>query len=52
VDRKKGLFRVYAVAREAKELSVNPMGEAVCATPAFANGQIFVRGHSHLWCID
>ena len=51
VDRKKGLFRVYAVAREAKELSVNPMGEAVCATPAFANGQIFVRGHSHLWCI-
>ncbi len=52
VDRKRGLFRVYAVAREAKELSVNPMGEAVSATPAFANGQIFVRGHSHLWCID
>ena len=51
VDRKKGVFRVYAAAREARELSVNPMGEAVSATPAFADGQIFVRGHDHLWCI-
>ncbi len=51
VDRKNGVFRVFAAAREAKEVSVNPMGEAVSATPAFAGGQIFVRGHGHLWCI-
>ena len=51
VDRVKGVFRVYAAGREAKELSVNPMGDAVSATPAFANGRIYVRGHKNLWCI-
>lgn len=51
VDRVKGVFRVYATGREGKELSVNPMGDAVRATPAFANGRIYVRGHKNLWCI-
>jgi hypothetical protein len=27
------------------------MGEAVSATPIIAGGQLFVRGHDHLWCI-
>jgi outer membrane protein assembly factor BamB len=52
VDRVKGVFRVYAAGREAKELSANPMGDAVSATPAFANGRIYVRGHKHLWCVE
>ncbi len=51
VDRAKGVFRVYATGREAKVLSVNPMGDGVRATPAFANGRIYVRGHKNLWCI-
>jgi outer membrane protein assembly factor BamB len=51
VDRMKGLFRVYAAGREAKELAANPMGDAVSATPAFAGGRIYVRGHKNLWCI-
>lgn len=51
VDRAKGVFRVYATGREAKVLSVNPMGDAVRATPAFANGRIYVRGQKNLWCI-
>ncbi|HQA38903.1 MAG TPA: PQQ-binding-like beta-propeller repeat protein [Kiritimatiellia bacterium] len=51
VDRKKGVFRVYGATREVKELAVNPMGEAVSATPIIAGGQLFVRGHDHLWCI-
>lgn len=52
VDRMKGVFRVYAAGREGKELAVNPMGDAVSATPAFAGGRIYVRGHKNLWCIE
>ncbi len=52
VDRVKGVFRVWATGDEARELSVNPMGDAVSATPAFANGRIYVRGHTHLWCVE
>ena len=52
VDRVKGAFRVYAAGREGKELSVNPMGDAVCSTPAFAGGRIYVRGRTCLWCVE
>jgi outer membrane protein assembly factor BamB len=52
VDREKGDFRVYTADREGRELAVNPMGEAVSATPAFAGGRIYVRGHKHLWCVE
>jgi outer membrane protein assembly factor BamB len=52
VDRAKGVFRVFAAGREAKVLAENPMGDAVSATPAFANGRIYVRGHKNLWCIE
>ncbi len=52
VDRVKGVFRVFAMGREGKELSVNPMGDAVSSTPAFAGGRIYVRGHKRLWCVE
>ena len=52
VDRVKGVFHVYAAGREGKELSVNPMGDAVRATPAFAGGRIYVRGAKRLWCVE
>jgi outer membrane protein assembly factor BamB len=52
VDRVKGVFRVFATGREGKELSANPMGDAVSATPAFANGRIYARGHKNLWCVE
>jgi outer membrane protein assembly factor BamB len=52
VDRSKGVFRVYATGREGKELAANPLGDAVSATPAFAGGRIYVRGHKNLWCIE
>jgi len=51
VDRVKGVFRVFAAGREGRNVSTNPMGEAVSATPAFARGHIFVRGRKHLWAI-
>jgi len=51
VDRVKGMFHVFATGREGKELSTNPMGDPVNATPAFAGGRIYVRGKKHLWCV-
>jgi len=52
VDRAKGIFRVYALGREGKELSVNPMGDPVRATPAFVGGRLYVRGQNNLWCVE
>lgn len=52
VDRAKGVFHVYVLGREGRELAANPMGDPVRATPAFANGRIYVRGQKNLWCIE
>lgn len=51
VDREKGIFRIFAADREGAELAVNPMGEGVNATPAFAGDSIYVRSKKHLWRI-
>ncbi|MCP4451979.1 MAG: hypothetical protein GY809_10985 [Planctomycetes bacterium] len=32
-------------------LGTHPLGERCLATPAFAEGRIFIRGVEHLWCI-
>jgi hypothetical protein len=32
-------------------LSTNPMGEKVIGSIAVSNGDLFIRGHKHLWCI-
>lgn len=32
-------------------LSVNPMGEKVIGSIAVSNGDLFIRGHKHLFCI-
>lgn len=42
------------VARHADKLEVlatNELGEKMDATPAMVGGQIFLRGHQHLYCI-
>jgi outer membrane protein assembly factor BamB len=51
VDRVKGVFRVFAAGREGSVLAESPLGEAVNATPAFADGRLYVRGRKHLWCV-
>jgi outer membrane protein assembly factor BamB len=33
-------------------LSVNPMGEALMATPAISDGVMFVRGRNHLFAVE
>ena len=48
---KKGALIAIEAAREFKELARSPLGEAVFASPAFAQKKIFVRGLKHLICI-
>jgi hypothetical protein len=36
---------------EYELLAKNPLGEKVFASPAFSDGDIFIRGAKHLWCI-
>ena len=46
-----GTLITVEAAREFKELARSPLGEKVSASPAFAQGRIFVRGVKHLICI-
>lgn len=42
---------VVQAANEYKELARSSLGEDVLSTPAFADGRIYIRGKSHLFCI-
>jgi outer membrane protein assembly factor BamB len=42
---------VIAAGPEFKVLGRNPLGEASHATPAVANGRMFLRGFQHLFCL-
>ena len=48
---KKGLMRICKVAATYQLISENPLGEDTVATPAFANGYIYLRSFKHLYCI-
>ena len=48
----KGLMFVIEVADEFKELAKYELGEACHASPAFADGRIYIRGVEHLYCIE
>lgn len=37
---------------EFEVLSVNSMGEGIWASPAIANGRIYIRTLDHLWAIE
>lgn len=47
-----GIIRVVRAGREFEILAENNMGEAVMAGLAISNGQIFIRGDRHLFCIE
>ena len=36
--------------REFKEVSRSKMDDAFFASPAFANGRVFLRGNKNIWC--
>ncbi len=52
VTNQKGTTVVFAPNAEKFEpLAENPLGEPSNSTPAFSDGQIFLRTDGHLWCI-
>jgi outer membrane protein assembly factor BamB len=46
-----GVTVVAEVGAEYRELARNPLGEQVFASPAFAGGRLYLRGHKHLFCL-
>jgi outer membrane protein assembly factor BamB len=46
-----GVVWVIAAEKEYKVLAQNPLGEPSRATPAVANGRMYLRTFSHLYCV-
>ena len=46
-----GVTHVLKASGDYEVLAKNPLNESVFASPAFSNGEIFIRGATHLWCI-
>lgn len=47
-----GITYVVKASDEYELLAKNPLGEKVYASPAFSDGDIFIRGAKHLWCLS
>ena len=47
----KGVMRIVQAGPEFKELGKNELGEECHASPAFADGRIYIRGTENLYCI-
>jgi hypothetical protein len=48
---RKGVMFIAEVGAEYKELASCKLGENVYASPAFADGRIYIRGTKNLYCI-
>jgi outer membrane protein assembly factor BamB len=46
-----GVMRIYDFSNEMNLISENELSETSGATPAFANGRIYIRGENNLYCI-
>lgn len=46
-----GACTVIAAGPDFQELARNELGELVQSTPAVSDGQLFVRGEAHLFCV-
>src|SRR5439155_6604046 len=46
-----GTVYVFAAATKFELLARNPLNELVIATPAVADGRLYIRGEKHLFCI-
>ena len=51
VVNQSGDTMVFKAAKTFELLGTNPLGEPSNCTPAFSNGDIFIRTHQALWCI-
>jgi len=47
----KGVMHIAEVGPEYKEITTCALGEECFASPAFANGRIYIRGDKNLYCI-
>jgi outer membrane protein assembly factor BamB len=47
-----GNTKIFAASDKYAEIATNVLGEATYASPAFSDGQLFIRGEQHLFCID
>jgi len=48
---KEGVVRVVAAGPRFRLLAENDLGESLVASPAISDGQLFLRGERHLYCI-
>ncbi len=46
-----GVTHVVKASTEYELLSRNPLGERVFSSPAFSDGEVFIRGSKHLFCL-
>ena len=46
-----GVTKIVRPGQELDVVAVNKLGEYAYASPAISNGQIFLRGEKHLYCI-
>jgi outer membrane protein assembly factor BamB len=51
VTNQRGETLVLAAKPQFEVLARNPLEERCNASPAFSNGEIFIRTFDHLWCI-
>jgi len=51
LSQEEGAMFIFGSGDEYKEVGKNVLGEACHASPAFADGRIYVRGVEHLYCI-
>ena len=51
IATKEGSVKVVRAGANYELLADNRMGEMIIASPAISNGQIFLRGEKHLFCI-
>ncbi len=46
-----GNMQIFKAENKFELVASCPLGERMVTTPAFADGQIFLRSEEHLWCI-
>jgi outer membrane protein assembly factor BamB len=46
-----GTMKVVRPGRKLDVVAENPLGEYCYASPAISQGQLFIRGEKHLYCI-
>jgi outer membrane protein assembly factor BamB len=47
-----GTMQIFEMDREFASLGASSIGESVYATPAFVGDRIYIRGMTHLFCIE